>query len=132
MATLGRTGLLVHRLSAEQRRIYFENGVPSAMASTEQSELLGRQLLLAGLVSEADLERVLESGYRSGCQLGESLVGARLLSEERLKQALCEQRIRRMTALCSARAGELFFVDGATSGERVLGLSQKPLGPLVE
>jgi eukaryotic-like serine/threonine-protein kinase len=132
LATLRRTGLLVYRQGAEQRRIYFEDGVPAAMSSTEPSELLGAQLVRSGVVSEADLERVLESGYRSGCALGESLVRAGLLSNERLSQSLTEQRVRRLTALCRARTGELFFVDGARSGEPALAASQKPLGLLIE
>ena len=131
LAAAGRTGLLVYRLGAEQRRIYFEAGVPAAMASTEPGELLGAQLVRAGCVSEADLERVLESGYRSGCSLGESLVRAGLLSNERLNQSLTEQRVRRLTAVCRARSGELFFVEGASSGEPPAA-AQKPLGLLVE
>ena len=132
LATLGRTGLLVFRQGAEQRRVYFEDGVPAGMASTEPSELLGTQLVLGGLVSEQDMERVLESGYRSGCSLGESLVRANLISEERLSQSLTEQRVRRLTALCRASTGELFFVDGARSGELAPAKSQKPLGLLIE
>jgi len=132
LAALGRSGLLVYRHGAEQRRVYFEDGVPAAAASTEPTELLGAQLVRSGHVSVADMERVLESGYRSGCSLGESLVRANLISNERLSQSLTEQRIRRLTALCRARTGELFFVEGARSGEAVLGQSQRPLGALVE
>jgi hypothetical protein len=132
LATVRRTGLLVYRLGAEQRRIYFEDGMPAAMSSTEPGELLGAQLMHAGAVSEADLERVLESGYRSGCSLGESLVRAGLISNERLSQSLTEQRVRRLTAVCRAGAGELFFVDGARSGEPAGVAPQKPLGLLIE
>ncbi len=132
LATQGRTGLLVYRHGAEQRRIYFQAGVPAATASTEPSELLGAQLLRAGVLCEADLERVLESGYRSGCALGESLVRAGLISDERLQHSLAEQRICRLAALCRARAGELFFVEGASSGEPAAGTSRRPLGALTE
>jgi serine/threonine-protein kinase len=132
VAASGRTGLLVYRHGAEQRRIYFEGGEPAAMSSTEPSELLGMQLVRAGLVSEADMERVLESGYRSGCSLGESLVRANLISSERLSQSLIEQRVRRLTAVCRARGGELYFVDDARSGEAAQPPSPKPLGLLVE
>jgi len=102
------------------------------MASTEPCELLGAQLLQGGVVSEPDLERVLESGYRSGCQLGESLVRANLLSNECLSEALTAQRLRRLTALCSASTGELFFVDSARSGEAALASSHEPLHLLVD
>ena len=132
LAVLKRTGLLVYRHGAEQRRVYFEDGVPLASASTDGAELLGAQLVRGGLVSDADLERVLESGYRSGCPVGESLVRAGLLTNERLAQSIAEQRIRRLSTLCRARTGELFFVEGARSGEQVLGLSQRPLGALME
>jgi eukaryotic-like serine/threonine-protein kinase len=132
LATQRRTGLLVYRNGAEQRRVYFESGVPTATASTEPNELLGAQLVRSGLVGEADLERVLESGYRSGCSLGESLVRAGLLSGEGLERSLAEQRVVRLAALCGARVGDLFFVDGATCGERAPGPSDAPLAPLLQ
>ncbi|MDF3071263.1 MAG: serine/threonine protein kinase [Polyangiaceae bacterium] len=116
-----RTGLLVQRSGAEQRRIYFEQGTPLASASTDGSELLGAQLLRRRLVGAADLERVLESGYRSGCQLGESLVRAGLLTEQALATCLSEQRVERLAALCHVPSGELFFVEGAVSGETCVG-----------
>jgi serine/threonine-protein kinase len=120
IATQRRSGLLVQRSGAEQRRFYFEAGVPLATASTDSGELLGAQLLRRGLVGSADLERVLESGYRSGCQLGESLVRAALLTDDALQACLREQRVERLTALCRARGGDLFFVDGAVSGDACL------------
>jgi hypothetical protein len=132
IATGKRTGLLVHRLGSEQRRIYFEDGAVAATASTDASELLGAQLVKGGEVLGSDLDRVLESGYRSGCQLGESLVRAQLITQERLMRCLADQRIRRLTALCRARGGELFFVEDARSGDQLLGASQRPLGALVE
>jgi serine/threonine-protein kinase len=132
LATSRRTGLLAFRSGAEQRRIYFEDGAVAATASTEPSELLGTQLVRSGVLDEADLERVLESGYRSGCPLGESLVRANLLDTERLTQAATEQRIRRLGGICRAQGGELFFIEGARSGDQVLGMSRKPLGTLVE
>ncbi len=126
-----RSGLLVHRYAAEQRRLYFVEGAPSASASTDPSELLGALLSEAGLVGEADLERVLESGYRSGCPVGESLVRAGLISEEQLRESLAEQRVRRLAAVFRAQAGDLFFIEGARSGEAELGLTEAPLAVLV-
>ncbi|HYP90038.1 MAG TPA: DUF4388 domain-containing protein, partial [Polyangiaceae bacterium] len=127
-----RTGLLCYRHGAEQRRLYFEDGALGATASTEPSELLGAQLVRAGLVAEADLERVLESGYRSGCPLGESLVRANLLTNEQLLEQLKLQRVARLTALGRAISGELFFVDAARSGETVLRAATEPLVELLE
>jgi len=132
IALEGRTGLLAQRHGVEQHRIYFEDGAPAAAASTDASALLGALLMRSGSVSETDLERVLESGYRSGCPLGESLVRSGLISQERLLEAIAEQRIYRLTSLCRSRAGELFFIDGARSGEALLGRPQKRLSGLVE
>lgn len=132
LGTLRKTGLLVYRNGAEQRRIYFEDGAPTLSASTEPSELLGAQLVCGGHVNGADLERVLESGYRSGCALGESLVRAHLITQEQLEQSLREQRIRRLGGVCRARGGELFFVEAARSGDAALAVATKPLAPVVE
>lgn len=132
LGVLRKTGLLVYRHGAEQRRIYFEDGAPTQSASTEPSELLGAQLVRGGHVIDANLERVLESGYRSGCPLGESLVRAQLVTQQQLEQSLREQRIRRLGGVCRARAGELFFVEAARSGETALGVAKKPLAPVVE
>jgi len=127
-----RTGLVCYRHGAEQRRLYIEDGVFGATASTEPGELLGAQLVRTGLVAEADMERVLDSGYRSGCPIGESLVRASLISQAQLVQSLSEQRVSRLLGLVKARAGELFFVDGARSGEAVLGAGPDLLAPLLE
>jgi serine/threonine-protein kinase len=127
-----RTGLLCYRHGAEQRRFYLEEGALGATASTDPSELLGAQLIRAGLVGDADLERVLDSGYRSGCPIGESLVRANLISHEQLLQSLSEQRFARLTALSRAQAGELFFVDGVRSGEVTLGQTTEPLALLLD
>jgi len=132
LASQRQTGLLVYRNGPEQRRVYFEDGVPIATASTEPGELLGAQLVHSGDVTEADLERVLESGYRSGCALGESLVRAGLITEERLQAALLEQRVRRLTGVCRAQVGELFFVEGARSGEPAAANEPKPASALVQ
>ncbi|HYQ18120.1 MAG TPA: DUF4388 domain-containing protein, partial [Polyangiaceae bacterium] len=132
IAVQRRTGLLCYRHGAEQRRLYFENGALCATASTEPSELLGAQLVRVGLVSEADMERVLESGYRSGCPLGESLVRANLITQEELLEQLKQQRISRLTALGRAHNGELFFVEGARSGEAMLGVAAEPLVELLD
>jgi hypothetical protein len=132
LGTLRKTGLLVYRNGAEQRRIYFEDGAPTLSASTEPSELLGAQLVRGDYVNGADLERVLESGYRSGCPLGESLVRAQLISQAQLEQSLREQRIRRLGGVCRARGGELFFVEAARAGDTALGVATKPLAPVVE
>jgi hypothetical protein len=60
------------------------------------------------------------------------LVRANLISSERLSQSLIEQRVRRLTVVCRAKAGELYFVDDARSGEAAQPPAQKPLGLLVE
>jgi eukaryotic-like serine/threonine-protein kinase len=132
IAVQRRSGLLVQRAGAEQRRVYFEHGAPRASASTDASELLGAQLTRRGVLDPVDLDRVLESGYRSGCQLGESLVRAGLMSDAELTAALSEQRVERLAALFRAQAGELFFVEGAASGEENLGADPAPAGPLLE
>jgi hypothetical protein len=132
LALRRRTGLLVYRHGAEQRRIYFEDGAPTATASTDPTELLGHHLVSQGELIDSDMERVLESGYRSGCPLGESLVGAHLISQERLERALVEQRLRRLSGIFKVRTGELYFIDGARSGERCVGVPEKPLGQVLE
>jgi serine/threonine protein kinase len=127
-----RTGLVCYRHGAEQRRFYIEEGTLGMTASTEPSELLGAQLVRAGLVNEADMERVLDSGYRSGCPIGESLVRANLITQEQLLENLRAQRVRRLLALARASAGELFFVEGARSGDATLGAAESPLAPWLE
>lgn len=123
----GRTGLLVAVEGREQKRLFLVNGSPQFAVSTDPGELLGAALVQSGLLAEDLMERALEDGHRSGRRLGEVLVAEGILRPSSLLAALAEQRQRRVVALCRMRAGEIYFVDGATSGED---LATPPRGPV--
>jgi serine/threonine-protein kinase len=126
-----KTGLVCACRGSEQRRVYFVNGVPGASASSDPSELLGASFVRAGRLTQDALDRALERGYREGKPLGQALLDSGLIGPGELLSALAEQRTRRLSSLLALRQGELYFVDGAESGEQALAPPAAPTAFLV-
>lgn len=122
-----RTGLLAAVDGRRQKRLYLADGSPQYVVSTEAGELLGSLLVADGLFSRGAMERALEQAHRSGRRLGETLVAEGVLRPSSLLAAVTNQRRKRVAELCRWRAGELYFVDGATSGEELSTAPREPL-----
>jgi hypothetical protein len=111
------TGLLCARRGADQLRIYFVNGAPVFTASSDPGDLLGSQLVAAGVVDRGRLELALEHGWRRGLRSGDALVDAGLVRPAALHRALVDQRRARLVALLRLRAGEVAWIEGGECGE---------------
>ena len=109
------TGMLLLRDGTHQRRVYFHQGSPYLVVSTDQSELLGARLVESGVLEADDVDQALVLAGESGQRLGEMLVATGRLRPTALLRALIEQLERRFRAIGSWRAGEMLFVDGERS-----------------
>jgi eukaryotic-like serine/threonine-protein kinase len=125
------SGLLRARDGEREKRIYFADGAPCFVSSTEREELVGKRLVSSGLVGEVDVERALALACDRGQRrLGEVLVQHAVLRPTALLRALVEQLEARFTALFGWSGGTLAFHAGEQSGEEAIGLA-RPAGALV-
>lgn len=120
------TGVL-HLWAGERRKkIYFVDGRPEFVASTDQHELLGEHLVANGFCLRMEIEMGLALMPRYGGRLGDALVGLEILRPIDLFRAISSQvRERLLEAFCwswgrwafvpEARSHEETFLIGETS-----------------
>lgn len=111
------TGLICVRNGMTQRRFYFVEGNLVASSSTEPDELFGTMLQERIGIAGEILDRELERGLRTGRSLGAALVEAGLCDDSELKAVAREQVLRRLAKTFATDRGDLFYVEGARSGE---------------
>lgn len=124
------TGVLLVRhdvdagLSVREKRkkVYFVDGVPEFVASTDPRELLGEQLILHGTVLRVEIDRALTVLPRFGGRLGDALVGLGVLRPVELYRAVFDQVEARVMELFTWTKGSVVFVRGARSHEETVPL----------
>ena len=97
------------------------------MPSSDAASLLGAHVVARGVASPDVIDPLLEQGFRRGAKLGRVLLDAGILSEPELQSLLQEQRQRRLLTFCRWSSGEVLFADGERSGEEPVPLQQHPL-----
>jgi serine/threonine-protein kinase len=120
------TGMLVLRDGIKRKKIYFVEGAPEFVASTDKRELLGEHLIARGQVLRMEVDMALAMLPRFGGRLGDALVGLGVLRPVELFRAIHEQMQARFLEVYSWRAGEMRFVRGARSHEETFPLSVDP------
>jgi hypothetical protein len=110
------TALVVARDGSRQTAIAWDKGVPVYAVSSDRESLLGLQLVRAGLISESQLLRAVETLAEAECgRLGDVLIEQRSLLPADLLRALVEQLRIRILSLGSWESGEVWYVAGATA-----------------
>jgi hypothetical protein len=118
-------GMLEARSGSRIKRVFFEDGAPVFVASTEPEELLGRKLEAAGLLDAAAIEDSVQLATRQGRHLGDALVGQKLVPPGAMLRLLVAQLGDRVLELAAWVQGEIGFRRGTRPGITVPG----PLGP---
>ena len=116
------TGVLLGHRPGARKKIYFVEGVPEFVASTEPRELLGAHLVAQGSVLRVEVERALDLLPRYGGRLGDALVGTGVLRPVELYRAVFDQVEARILEVFTWTAGELAFERGARSHEETVPL----------
>ncbi len=131
VAMLRETGLLLvrhepdptgHALVEKRKKVYFVDGVPEFVASTDPKELLGEQLILHGTVLRMEIDRALSVLPRFGGRLGDALVGLGVLRPVELFRAIFDQVESRFLELFQWTEGTIVFVRGVRSHEETVPL----------
>jgi serine/threonine-protein kinase len=116
------TGALHMVDGTRKKKVYFVEGVPEFVASTDKSELLGEQLVKRGQVLRMEVDMALAMLPRFGGRLGDALVGLGVLRPIELFRAIADQTQGRFVELFDWRQGEIAFVRGARSHEETFPL----------
>ncbi len=121
------TGVLVLRDGERKKKVYFVEGTPEFIASTDKRELLGENLVDAGSVLRMEVDMALAMLPRYGGRLGDALVGLGVLRPIELFRAVHQQMQVRFLEIFTWSRGEMGFVRGARSHEETFPLGIDPL-----
>jgi eukaryotic-like serine/threonine-protein kinase len=126
LAVRRETGALILRDGARKKKIYFVEGFPEFVASTDKRELLGEYLIARGQVLRMEVEMALAMLPRYGGRLGDALVGLGVLRPIELFRAVHDQTQERYIEIFTWRSGQLGFARGARSQEEVFPMGVDP------
>lgn len=122
IAVRRETGALVLRDGPRKKRIFFVEGSPECVTSTEKRELLGEFLIERGQVLRMELEMALAMLPRFGGRLGDALVGIGVLRPIELFRAIHDQTQQRLLDTFKWKGGEIAYARGARSQEETFPL----------
>lgn len=121
-----RTGVL-HLFDGDRRKkIYFVDGRPEFVASTDARELLGEYLVGRGFCLRMEVEMALALLPRYGGHLGDALIGLGVLRPVDLVRAITSQVRERLLEAFRWRTGEYAFVADERSHEDTFPLGYDP------
>lgn len=118
------TGVLHLWDERRRKKIYFVEGEPEFVASTDRSELLGEYLVAHGHCLRMEVEMALALLPRYGGRLGDALVGLGVLRPVELFRAITQQVRARLIEAFRWREGRWAFARDARSHEETFPLEQ--------
>ena len=121
-----QTGVLHLWQRNRRKKIYFVDGKPEFVASTDKSELLGEYLVATGQCLRMEIEMALALLPKHGGRLGDALVGLGILRPVELFRAISDQVRGRLMESFRWRRGEWAFVRGARSHEETFPMGLDP------
>ncbi|HEY8038389.1 MAG TPA: serine/threonine-protein kinase, partial [Polyangiaceae bacterium] len=122
LAVRRETGALVLKDGPRKKRIFFVEGAPECVTSTDKRELLGEFLIERGQVLRMEVEMALAMLPRFGGRLGDALVGIGVLRPIELFRAIHDQTQERLMETFRWKGGELAFARGVRSQEETFPL----------
>jgi serine/threonine-protein kinase len=122
IAVRRETGALILRDGPRRKRIFFVEGSPECVTSTDKRELLGEFLIERGQVLRMEMEMALAMLPRFAGRLGDALVGIGVLRPIELFRAIHDQTQERLIETFRWKGGELAFARGARSQEETFPL----------
>jgi serine/threonine-protein kinase len=122
IAVRRETGALVLRDGARKKRIFFVEGSPECVTSTDKKELLGEFLIERGQVLRMEVEMALAMLPRFGGRLGDALVGIGVLRPIELFRAIHDQTQERLLETFRWKQGNISFARGVRSQEETFPL----------
>ena len=122
LAVRRETGAMILCDGPRKKRIFFVEGSPECVVSTEKKELLGEFLIGRGQVLRMEVEMALAMLPRFGGRLGDALVGIGVLRPIELFRAIHDQTQERLIETFRWKQGEVAFARGVRSHEETFPL----------
>jgi hypothetical protein len=126
LAVRRETGLLVLKDGQRRKRIFYVEGTPECVTSTDKRELLGEFLIRRGQVLRMEVEMALAMLPRFGGRLGDALVGIGVLRPIELFRAIHDQTHERLNEVFRWKTGEIALARGVRSQEETFPLGIDP------
>lgn len=118
------TGVVHLSMAGRRKKLYFLDGRPDFIASTDRNELLGEHLIATGTCLRMEVDMALAVLPRYDGRLGDALVGLGVLRPVELVRAVQTQVRKRFLDAFTWRTGEWKFVRGARSNEETFSIAQ--------
>ncbi len=118
------TGVLHLWDERRRKKIYFVDGEPEFVASTDRSELLGEYLVAHGICLRMEVEMALALLPRYGGRLGDALVGLGILRPVELFRAITEQVRARLIEAFRWKVGRWAFARDVRSHEETFPIGE--------
>ncbi len=120
------TGVLHLRDGRRRKKVYFVEGQPEFVASTDRSELLGEHLVKTGQCLRMEVDMALAMLPRFGGHLGDALVGLGVMRPMTLFRAMTEQVRERLVEIFRWRTGKFAYARGRRSHEETFPINVDP------
>jgi hypothetical protein len=127
-----KTGTLVVRNKAVEKKIFFRNGRIISSASNDPREYLGQFLMSHGYLSEPELIKAMEVQRQSGILLGKILVTINVIDEEDLQRLMRLKAEEEIYDVFLWREGEFGFVDNDLPKQEMIPLQVDVTGLIME
>ena len=132
LSTGVKSGTLIVRGAAGEKRIYFQRGKIASSSSTIEREFLGRFLVGFGFISEEELLRALEVQQESKVLLGKILVMIGAIREEELADLLRLKAAETIYDVFLWEDGSFAFLDGEIPTLAMVTISSDVTGIVME
>lgn len=126
LATEQETGMLYLFDGERQKKVYFVDGAPDFIASTDPNELLGQYLIRNGYCESQDVDRALANLPAYGGRLGDALIARGCLRPAQLFKVVSSQMHERYLEVFRWGTGTWRYVRGAQSQEETFPIPNNP------
>ncbi len=106
-----RTGVLKINNNYITKKIFFKDGLVASASSSDPRDYLGQFLLSRGWITEIQLVKAIEMQEVKKALLGKVLVDLRILTEDKIKEALREKTLETIFSLFLWQEGKFEFVS---------------------
>ena len=127
-----KTGTLLLRNKAVEKKIFFRNGRVISSASNDPREYLGQFLMSHGFITEQELMKAMEVQQQSGILLGKILVMIDVINETDLHRLMRLKAEEEIYDIFLWREGEFQFVDDELPTMEMIPLQVDVTGIIME